>query len=62
MVTIGEGKHYSLGLDLECLATLNVVEMQNFSSSLQRVLRRLLTFPLVTVAALNGLYYVELSC
>ena len=54
MVTIGEGKYYSLGLDLVTLATLSAMEIEQFVNDIQRLLLRLLTFPLVTVAAING--------
>lgn len=54
MVTIGEGKHYSLGLDLEGMASMSGVETFKHSFDIQKFLARLLTFPLVTVAAVNG--------
>ena len=55
MVTIGKGKHFSLGLDLEGLITLSAPEIMEFSDGLQKLLGRILTFPLVTVAAINGI-------
>ena len=54
LVTIGVGKHYSLGLDLEWMATQPMEVLAEFGNTSQKVLARLLTFPLVTVAALNG--------
>ena len=54
LVTIGDGKFYSLGLDLEHMATMAPYELITFTSDLQKLLARLLTFPLVTVAAING--------
>ena len=54
VVTMGEGKYYSLGLDLPVLATMSVVEITQFSHDVQKLLLRILTFPLVTVAAING--------
>ena len=54
MVTIGEGKHYCLGLDLDYLGSASALEALAFSDSLQQLLLRILTFPLVTVAAING--------
>jgi len=57
VVTIGEGKFYSLGLDLELMASMSAFEMVSFSNNLQKLLARLLTFPLVTVAAINGHIY-----
>ena len=57
MVTIGKGKHFSLGLDLEGLITLSAPKLMEFSDNLQKLLGRILTFPLVTVAAINGTQY-----
>ena len=55
LVTIGTGKYYSLGLDLEWIAGMSGFgELMKFSHEAQQLLARLLTFPLVTVAALNG--------
>lgn len=54
MVTIGKGKHYCLGLDLERMITMSPLEMFDFTDNLQKLLGRILTFPLVTVAAING--------
>lgn len=54
MVTIGKGKHFSLGLDLEGLISLSAPQIMEFSDELQKLLGRILTFPLVTVAAING--------
>jgi len=54
VVTVGEGKHYSLGLDLDYLAQANPLEVMAFIESLQAILLRILTFPMVTVAAING--------
>ena len=54
VVTMGEGKYYSLGLDLSALQLMSGMEMMYFADDLQKLLLRLLTFPLVTVAAING--------
>lgn len=54
MVTIGVGKWYSLGLDLEWMGDQSVEQVVQFSNDTQKLMARLLTFPLVTVAALNG--------
>ena len=53
MVTVSDGKHYSLGLDLE-LVTGGGVNMTQYLFDVQKLYRRLLTFPMVTVAAANG--------
>lgn len=61
MVTIGKGKHFSLGLDLEGLVSLSAPEIMEFSDELQKLLGRILTFPLVTVAAINGIFPPQMS-
>ncbi|XP_070196221.1 uncharacterized protein [Littorina saxatilis] len=57
VVTTGEGKFYSNGLDTDWLATIDSDTMANFLRSLVELLLRLLTFPLPTVAAINGHCY-----
>ena len=62
LVTIGEGKYYSTGFDVQLVRSSRFVEA---AGALQKLLARLLTFPLVTVAAVNGrLFYSNalLSC
>ena len=56
MVTIGKEKHYCLGLDLEKLITYSPLELLEFSDKLAQLIGRILTFPLVTIAAINGDY------
>ena len=53
-MTIGEGKYYSLGMDLDRMATMPGRGSYEFVSEIQKLLARLLTFPLVTIAAING--------
>jgi Delta3-Delta2-enoyl-CoA isomerase len=52
LVTTGEGKFYSNGLDLEWLASAS--DPGGFMDQVHRLLVRILTFPAVTVAAVNG--------
>ena len=54
VVTIGTGKHYSLGLDLEGMACMGWSETLQHFGDIQKLYARLLTFPLITVAAING--------
>ncbi len=54
LVLIGEGKFFSLGLDLTWLDKISSQGVKEFHESLQKLFARLLVFPLVTVAALNG--------
>jgi Delta3-Delta2-enoyl-CoA isomerase len=52
LVTTGEGKFYSNGLDLEWLGS--APDPTGFMDQVHRLLVRILTFPAVTVAAVNG--------
>ena len=54
IVTISDGKHYSLGLDLELVSGGSGVDVVQYIFNVQKLYSRLLTFPLVTVAAANG--------
>ncbi len=54
LVTTGEGKFYSNGLDLEWMRAQGPDVLGSFLASFQRMLGRLLAFPLPTVAALGG--------
>jgi Delta3-Delta2-enoyl-CoA isomerase len=53
LVTTGEGKFYSNGNDLDWL-TGAPGEIDGFMADLHRLLGRVIGFPLVTVAAVNG--------
>ncbi|MGO8956124.1 MAG: enoyl-CoA hydratase-related protein [Streptosporangiaceae bacterium] len=53
LVTVGEGKFYSNGMDLEWLATAPE-RAAEYLSAIYRVLGRMLGFPAITVAAVNG--------
>ena len=54
MVTTGEGKFYSNGLDLDWMETIDSDALLDFYQDYTKLLFRLLTFPLPTVAAING--------
>ncbi|MBT8211921.1 MAG: enoyl-CoA hydratase/isomerase family protein [Acidimicrobiia bacterium] len=54
LVTTGEGKYYSNGLDLEWLSRDDTEDMRQFVVDVEALMARLLAFPRVTVAALNG--------
>ena len=55
LVTTGDGKFYSNGLDLDWLSQLNEVQHHEmFNVLLPSLLWRLLTFPMPTIAAVNG--------
>lgn len=53
LVTTGEGKFYSNGMDLDWLATVPD-QAPGYLSAIYRVLGRMLGFPAITVAAVNG--------
>ena len=50
----GEGKFFSTGLDVDFLATQTGDYIQSFRDANAALDRRLCTFPIVTVAILNG--------
>jgi enoyl-CoA hydratase/carnithine racemase len=54
LVTVGTGKHYSDGFDIDFLSSLEGPALGAFMDSSVSLLGRLLTFPVPTVAALNG--------
>ncbi|XP_077967786.1 uncharacterized protein LOC120325696 [Styela clava] len=54
LVTTGSGKFYSNGLDLENLMTFTEAEGTEFGKLFLELRRRILCFPMVTVAAING--------
>uniref|UniRef100_A0A1X7VG08 Uncharacterized protein n=2 Tax=Amphimedon queenslandica TaxID=400682 RepID=A0A1X7VG08_AMPQE len=57
LVTTGDGKFYSNGLDLEAMSTYNEEQFKEFDRTYQLAHKRLLTFPMVTIAAINGHAY-----
>ena len=54
LVSTGEGKFYSNGLDLEGFQGRTPQQTQGVLTDLHHLLARLLAFPIATVAALNG--------
>jgi enoyl-CoA hydratase/carnithine racemase len=54
LVTVGAGKHYSNGLDLDRLLASDPEDARLFFRALFASWARLLTLPMVTVAAVNG--------
>jgi Delta3-Delta2-enoyl-CoA isomerase len=53
LVTTGEGKFYSNGMDLDWLATVPD-QAGDYLLAIYRLLGRVLSFPAITVAAVNG--------
>ena len=56
MITTGEGKFYSNGLDLDLLRNAPIDEVKTTLKGFSELLLRLLTLPFPTIAALNGTY------
>ena len=54
LVTVGEGKFYSNGLDLDWLSSQQPELTRAFLADFEALFARLLMFPMITVAALNG--------
>jgi enoyl-CoA hydratase/carnithine racemase len=54
IVTVGDGKAFSQGYDLELFATMGGLELQAFVDRSVELLARVATAPVPTVAALNG--------
>lgn len=59
MVTTGDGKYYSNGLDLEALSKYGDEDMKEFDRNFQLLHKRLLTFPVITIAAINGVNHLS---
>lgn len=54
LVTTGEGKFYSNGLDLDWLAQQDHADAMKFLAGVHGVFARLMAFPMATCAAMNG--------
>jgi len=54
LITTGEGKFYSNGLDLAWAAGRSADEVRQAMAGMHALFARLLTFPMATVAAVNG--------
>jgi enoyl-CoA hydratase/carnithine racemase len=54
LVLAGEGKYFCNGFDLDWLGAATPAEASEMVAQAQRLLARVLTFPITTVAALNG--------
>jgi enoyl-CoA hydratase/carnithine racemase len=54
LVTSGTGKFYSNGLDLEWMGSRGAEAVRQHVDNVHDIFIRMLTFPMITVAALNG--------
>ncbi len=57
LVVVGTGKYWSTGLDLDEVSAMGPAARRTFMRRLDLLLGRLLTAPVITVAALNGHTY-----
>ena len=56
LITTGDGKFYSNGIDLEFLGRCTAEEKLKAINGFPSAVLRLLTFPVPTIAALNGTF------
>jgi enoyl-CoA hydratase/carnithine racemase len=54
LVTTGSGKHYSNGLDVPYMASVEMDEISAYVKRIEKIVSRLMLFPAPTVAAVNG--------
>ena len=54
LVTVGEGKFYSTGLDLDWMADNGISEGDSFLKDVDKLYIRIMTLPMATAAAING--------
>ncbi len=57
LITVGQGKFYSNGLDLGFITQSDENKLADFMNDYSRLMARFLTFPMPTVAAINGAVY-----
>jgi len=57
LVTMGSGRFYSNGFDLDLITTYTTDELVEFASRFERFLAALVTAPFITVAAITGHCY-----
>lgn len=55
LITTGDGKFYSNGVDLERVQYYTEKELEEFGEKIQLLYKRILTYPMVTIAAINGI-------
>ena len=58
LIITGQGKHFSLGLDVDFLGNQTEEYMEDFRAKNAKLYWRLFVFPIPTVAVMNG----KLSC
>ena len=55
LITTGDGKFYSNGLDLDNFPSYSPEDVRVlFDVNLNTLFKRMLTFPVITIAAING--------
>ena len=61
-ITTGEGKFFSNGLDLSSLEKCTIQEASQALTGFAQTLSRIITFPVPTIAALNGMILASSNC
>ena len=54
LIVTGQGKHFSLGLDVDFLVNQTEEYLEDFRAKNARLYWRLFVFPIPTVAVMNG--------
>ncbi|ELT92626.1 hypothetical protein CAPTEDRAFT_226218 [Capitella teleta] len=54
LITTGSDRFFSNGLDLDYVSTLDADGVREYSLKVKHLMYRILTFPLLTIAAING--------
>ena len=62
LITTGDGKFYSNGIDLEWITKAKPESTKSFVGGFRKLMQRILIFPAITVAALNGMHYTIYVC
>ena len=57
VITTGKDKFYSNGLDLDEMGSLSESENVDSFNDIQKLFGRLLAFPMLTIAAINGIIF-----
>jgi hypothetical protein len=63
MITVGKRKHYSYGFDLSQMLEFETIEERiKFFKAVELLFLRILTFPMITLAAINGHVFLLVEC
>ena len=59
MITVGEGKAFSTGLDIKWLKSQSPTTLDEYHDELHKLYKRILSLGLTTVAIINGIYTIS---